>query len=481
MSDDERPPPPPPPGLQSLPGLPGLQRLPGSQRSVGDLPVAQLLDELWPSTLPPPDFAARVLAAHRSRGAESVPDRRRSKRWWPWGISLGAGVALAATALLLVLMKSDGRSGSAMRSDGHITADERQEVRIDERALAVVEKGSEIAWSARGDGLRVDQRRGDVFYRVDRGDAFLVVTPAGEIEVTGTCFRVVVDESGDRETIPRMRVEVMEGSLEARSGPSEITLGAGEQAQLSPDEILLRNDRTTATSTAVDLAVNSSELRAQERASRRRALDAEARVRQLERALALQPRAGPSLADASGMPPRRKTFNFTSEERAAMARHCQFRWGLPRHLTQWATPDFDKRLVLDASEREAIVRVMEEQRTQFVEQLRAIFMEVVGDARAAQTLSPRALHHEIDSKSRSADGKEARQTILLEWAGRRAPPADLGKRPPLERFWRLLVGSSDEFLRSLQPIIGSDRARELAVELVDMGVYGRERGCPSGQ
>ena len=204
-------------------------------------------------------------------------------------------------------------------------------------------------------------------------------------------------------------------------------------------------------------------------------------MRQLERALALQPRpAGNADPSRPGLPPRRKTFGFSAEERAALARSCDFRWGLPRHLTQWANPRFDKRRIIDETESAAIVRVMEEQRGQFVEQLRGVFLEVVGDQQAAQTLSPMAMHHEISSKSRSADGREARQTILLEWAGRKQPPTDLDNRPAVERFWRLLVGAADEFVIRLTPILGPERARELAVDLTDMGVYGREANCPSG-
>ena len=54
-----------------------------------------------------------------------------------------------------------------------------------------------------------------------------------------------------------------------------------------------------------------------------------------------------------------------------------------------------------------------------------------------------AMHHEIINKSRSADGHEARQNLLLEWAGKRPPPADPDQRPAMERFWRLQTTAGD--------------------------------------
>jgi hypothetical protein len=280
-----------------------------------------------------------------------------------------------------------------------------------------------------------------------------------------------------------MRVEVSEGAVKARSGTSEIILHAGEEARLSPDQVPLRTDRSEAAAPITDgsYVASVAELRAWERSSRLRALEAEARLRQLERTLASAPRTGAGGDKPAAERPRRKVYAFTGEERAAMARRCEFRWGLPRHLTQWATPSFDKKLVVDGAESAAVVRVMEEQRTQFVEELRALYMEVVGDQQGVERLSPMAMHHEISNKSRSADGHEARQNLLLEWAGKRPPPANPQQRPAMERFWRLQTTAGDQFVDRLQPILGPERARELGLDLTDVSVFGRERNCPSGE
>ena len=249
-----------------------------------------------------------------------------------------------------------------------------------------------------------------------------------------------------------MRVEVSEGAVKARSGPSEIILRAGEEARLSPDQVPLRTDRSESAAPIADgnYVASLAELRAWERSSRLRALEAEARLRQLERTLAAAAPGSRRRAQAGRRGgPRRKVYAFTGEERAAMARRCEFRWGLPRHLTQWATPSFDKKLVVDAAESAAVVRVMEEQRTEFIEQLRALYLEVVGDQQAVERLSPMAMHHEINNKSRSADGQR----------GPAEPPAGVGRQAPAPRRprasarrWSASGGcrptAGDEFVRS---------------------------------
>src|SRR5207249_4282357 len=86
---------------------------------------------------------------------------------------------------------------------------------------------------------------GDVFYRVDPGGPFTVTTPAGEVHVTGTCFRV--------EVLPMMPskqgligaasgavlatiavVTVYEGKVLVASPAGQRPVAAGERATLAP-------------------------------------------------------------------------------------------------------------------------------------------------------------------------------------------------------------------------------------------------------
>jgi hypothetical protein len=442
----------------------------------------RLMDELWPCPPPPADFAQRVLAAGRAQ--QPPPARRRALvRRWP----LAAAFAGGALALGMAVLLADGRrpgTGARPAAEGHVVSEHRRNVDIGDRALAVAEAGSAVAWNTRpGGAVQVEQSWGDVFYRVNRGAAFVVRTPVGEVEVTGTCFRIALPTAAQSDGERSMLVEVFEGGVRARSGSNEITLHAGERARLQPGRMPLPLERTLSGASfnsfgGGDVSYSLDELRARERASRARSLQLEARLRELERSVA-SPTSGPD-AEA-GMPPRSKVFDFTPEERRALAARCQFRWSLPRHLTQWAPPEFDPSLVVDPIERAAIVRVIEDQRTAFIEQLRAIYTEVTGDSATSAKLSPMSLHHEIDGKTPKPDGVEARQLILLEWSGARSTPteAELAGRPAVERYWRLMVNAADDTIHRLTPVVGLDRARALTRELVDMGVYGREPACPS--
>src|SRR6185436_17472081 len=99
--------------------------------SLEDEPLETLIDEIWPYHQPPPGFAARVLAAQKARGA--TPTRRWPRWRGPLVVSLGG---LAAAALVLVLVRAGG-GGRVAPADGQLRADDRQTVRIDQRALAV--------------------------------------------------------------------------------------------------------------------------------------------------------------------------------------------------------------------------------------------------------------------------------------------------------------------------------------------------------
>jgi hypothetical protein len=138
----------------------------------------------WEPQEPPHDFADRVLARVRGDTAASPREVR------PRSLARAAGVGalvIAAAAIVLAIVWRD-RSAPAR---GQVIAADRVEVRIGRRALAVLELGAHVSWN----GDDVSQAAGDVFYRVEPGGSFDVHTPAGDVHVLGTCFRVAVEES----------------------------------------------------------------------------------------------------------------------------------------------------------------------------------------------------------------------------------------------------------------------------------------------
>lgn len=182
----------------------------------------------WEPQLPPSDFAERVLAKVKPPVASASAKRR------PWGKIAGAAVgALAVAAAIAVGVGRPPSHGDAI-------AKERLEVSIGSRARAVLEPGAHVTW----DGDDVTQPNGDVFYRVEPGARFRVHTPAGDVEVKGTCFTVKVVDMQKRDfksgavgaALSALAfVAVYEGKVAVSHAGQRADLGAGESAGIGPD------------------------------------------------------------------------------------------------------------------------------------------------------------------------------------------------------------------------------------------------------
>jgi hypothetical protein len=427
-------------------------------RDPGD--AEQLFDQLWPARLPPDGFAERVVDAAMTTGPAAVRPRRR-RRSWPLRLAAGSAAA-AGLALAIWGVLGGGRETSDL---GHLRAQQRRTVQIGARAVAVVEAGGEIAWSGRGGRLRIDQPAGSVFYRVDRGGSFQVVTPAGEVEVTGTCFRVTAEGT---EQVTSTWVEVMEGAVILRNGQGEVGLTPGERGRIALGAMPVKMPWPHDPLEGAQLALDG---KSPAETGRRPAT-----VTVPLRAPGAAVRPTHPLAEDEG---RGKFFDFSPTERQALARRCNFRWSLPRHLTHFSAMDF-KDVPLQSEQRAAIGRLMEQHRQEFLADLRTIYLEVVGDRQTVDRLTALGLYQEIDAKSLRQDGIEARRLILNEWAGTAAPPGDPKTRPPIERMWRMLVGSTDEIVRRLETVVSRDDARRIGKALLDVRVSGTEPSCPSG-
>ncbi|MEM9074604.1 MAG: hypothetical protein AAGE52_39280, partial [Myxococcota bacterium] len=184
--------------------------------------------DAWDAALPPSDFADRVLAKAR-------PTQRRSRMW------------LAAAAAILLAAGGWFWTGRSQR--GSLTADAR---RTDAHGpvVWVAERGTELTWTLGRAGGRIEQRTGDVFYRVDGPTSLVVTTPAGDVRVEGTCFRVEVEENAmvSRRTIAGgvgaatvgtalgalVTVWVYEGRVALANDEGEVELSAGEAGELLP-------------------------------------------------------------------------------------------------------------------------------------------------------------------------------------------------------------------------------------------------------
>jgi len=185
---------------------------------MSDRDVRPLIEDLWPVPSPPPDLASRVLA---------VMERDRPL-WRRRPLVVGGTVAALAAGLALAwgLYR---REPGLVEEDGGWVASNRSTVDIGNRAAAAMEPGADLKWSVRKERVSVQQRRGSVFYRVDKGGPFQVSTPDGEVEVTGTCFRIT---HARRAASTGTLVSVLEGSVNVRTSGGMLRLKAGETARL---------------------------------------------------------------------------------------------------------------------------------------------------------------------------------------------------------------------------------------------------------
>jgi hypothetical protein len=388
-----------------------------------------LIDELWPALEPPPNFSARVTAALDGVAAQRAPARSR-RRMFLGLASLGVAAVLALLITQLVTRPRE----AGRPAWGEVQALARETVGIGDRAVAVAEPGAQLSWSLAAGRIRVDQRGGTVFYRVDHGAPFVVSTAAADVHVTGTCFQV--EHLGSAG----VAVRVFEGAVAVSNPEGSVAISAGERVQVEPGHAPLR---------ASSLADGSLVRRDRDR------------VKQLEQALH---QARREAGELPGVTPEHKYLDFTPEELKALGARCEFRYARPEHLIGFGPPDLGGRFGLDERERAAVVQIMEDQRTRFVEELRSIYVEIVGDRTTASKLSPIALVDEINSKSRPGEDVEARNRLFDEWTGKaRAPsPETVASRPAVERFWRLISGASDTFIRRLSEVVGPERARAIA-------------------
>jgi hypothetical protein len=224
----------------------------------------------------PADMADRVLARLRA----SVRPR---PVWSRWAIAAAAVVAAMAIAALLML-----RGGAEPGWSGHRVVDARASIAIGDRAVAVAEAGSEIAWTVRSDGAAtVEQRSGDVFYRVTPGQAFVVAVPGARIRVLGTCFRVEVRDMRSRNKIlaaggigaavtAAVLVTVYEGRVLLGNEQGEVELAPGERG--AADDGAPPVVAESAAAAAVDPITSKSALEARVR-------ELENKLRQAERML----------------------------------------------------------------------------------------------------------------------------------------------------------------------------------------------------
>lgn len=427
--------------------------------------------ETWTTLTPPPGFADRVLAARE------VPTRRR----WPIAVA-----ALAAAAAVVTVIASTPWRGGSHAANGELVATARTTAKLGDRAVVVAEPAAALRWTIDDDGAaQIDQTSGDVFYRVDRGDSFVVHTPAGDIRVTGTCFRIEVPMTAKKQLLlsgtagaliaAAVVVTVYEGHVvaETREGKTEVVAGA--RATLGRDGRTVLEPGAPPPTIVGTLAATAPD----ENATREQLLERSAAQR-IELAK-LRQRLG-QLEGGRG-------HDNTTEE----GRH----WYDPsaERLREWAgechvradEPGFDRfqplksaegnRRGLEPKELDAWNAAMTEVYQPYKALVRALYIETTGDAAGADTLSIDAMRGEIQEKSAPNEHNLVLQRIANERAGLLTPPADLSKTSPIERMFRAVIQLGDQAEAALAKRLGPERAKELRGDAWDH--RSDWSGCPN--
>ncbi len=433
--------------------------------------------ELWRPEEPPPGFAERVVASSSPRPAVGRPWTRRATY-----AAVAVAVAAAAVVVLMVLWRP-ASPGSGAR----ITA-ERETITMGP-ATAVAEAGAVVAWRVERGATVVEQLAGDVFYRVERGGGgFEVHTPAGTVEVQGTCVRVEVSPMTRDKVVAGaigaalavvVTVAVYEGRVivRERDRPAR-ELSAGEHARLAP-AAPAREDTPARAATP---AASTAALAGAEAATTPREQTQAARIAELERQVeTLRKDLAIARGDEPGQPAPDKHFDFTAEELKWMAERCQLRYDMPGYTLSSTpleiTPERAAGAGLTADEAARVQTVLRTGNEQFLGDLRAIYMEVIGVNEVADEVSPRSLQHELFEKLPEAELRAAFQRMSAERAGLVPPPPDPAARPAAERLLRLLLGTGDELERRYADALGPTRAHEL--RRAGLGFASRSQGgCP---
>jgi hypothetical protein len=418
----------------------------------------------------------------------ALAGRRGARR----AVALGAAavVALGAAAAVLLALRAPGREVTGGVVDA---AGGRQSFSVGGRATAVAEAGASLAWRVGADGAaRVDQERGDVFYRVEPGGPFVVATAAGDVTVRGTCFRVEVvpmklnRQAGGGVAVGAVLsaaivVTVYEGRVLLANEHGGAELAAGERAMAreggAPVRISAEPDAARAAALDAPPSGDASrdELLRRDAEQRRELASLRARVTRLEGELDEAARGA-----GRGRPPGHDSDTLftdpTPDELAAMAADCRVAYDLPT-LHEELDDRLLSQLPPEARDRAAAAhrRFVQE----VAAEIRALYVEVTGDSGGAEVLSIKAMTEEILSKSPDADAQLALQRISRERAGLQPPPADLSGTTPIERYYRLVTRLGGDYERLAAEIVGPERAS--AFRRADGGWGSRSvvsHGCP---
>lgn len=408
----------------------------------------------WTVEGAPADFADRVLRA-------TLPPEPRPLR--AWAIT---GLAVAA-ALVLVLAWPRTDPG------GSLQADTRTSIALRD-AIAVAERGASLQWTIESETVRVDQRAGKVFYRVDSGHAVEVVTPQGVVKVHGTCFEVEVtrmDGASWRSGVAGVAVGAVvvvtlyEGEVVVAHARGETELRPGQIATLTDDGTPNVRDRDAPT-----VAVRThgdADVRARRQAHAQAELEAQDDPQ--TEPVAAAPAGPDAEIERCGFSINRPGCSNVAPSQAVLDWRADCGivvFDEPEAFTT-ATPDYTKLVDLtglDEHERGLLEQTTREFHDRMRERFVAQYLALGGKPELAESLATSTLFSEVAelaSVSLDPDAAHGVEQMVADARAGRIPEVDWQALPAAQQFAFLRLQAGEMFERELAARLGPSRAREL--------------------
>lgn len=419
----------------------------------------------WDPQEPPPDFAERVMArVTDERRAARAPSRTKRSR-----LAFGVGLGVAAIAAAAVLVPARLRT-----SRGDIVAEARTQASLGPRVVGVLEPGAHVRWE--GDALTQDA--GDVFYRVERGGPLVVHTPAGDVDVLGTCFRVRVDMNKRDVKSAAVGaglaavafVAVYEGKVAVSHAAESVQLSPGEAAKASSSGVEKLEDGRAALddpSQSGDPAMEANRNLADSvRDYKRRLEGIEAQKGKLERQLAeAQDRLAAQSSD--GAPPRnRSEFDLTPEDWTELAKSGTVKFRVP---CMKGDTRVDAKDILEAGlapqDLPAVQAAYRRSNERVWAQIRPLCAQAVGSAEVADKIGADTCVHLVLDMERDHDPDGARDAYYQVGeiqSGARPAPGAGEKVSPVLRVFMAMTNEPKAFEADLAQSFGPEEAHRVA-------------------
>jgi hypothetical protein len=186
-------------------------------------------------------------------------------------------------------------------------------------------------------------------------------------------------------------------------------------------------------------------------------------------------------ASHDGKPENAPPFYAPSHDQLLqMAKECKLSWDMPAigFEPDKIGPKRAAQFGLNDAEVAQYNQAAATENARALAELRQLYIEVTGDRAGADSLTPKALEHEIAAKSPEGAAQQVFQRMAQERAGL-IPPGDGKGSSPLERMMQLLTTLGDDWERDLGGVLGPDLAHAMRTKNGGWGDKSTSSyGCP---